>query len=105
MRTKAQGPPSTAKAERAHRVLTLHTSKSIALIQMDVGHQKIGRKILYLHGWKARPEHTTPEEISITQEVVIQIEAEAGAETQIDLCIICFTREIQTIRQGTAPSF
>jgi hypothetical protein len=32
------------------------------------------------------------------QEAVIQIEAEVGGETKIDLCIACFTREIQTIR-------
>jgi hypothetical protein len=44
-----------------------------------------------------KAECTTPEEIT-TQEVVIQIKAEAGAETKIDLCIACFIREIQTIR-------
>jgi archaellin len=71
---------------------------------MDVGHQKIGRKILDLHDWKARVGHTSPEEITTTQEVVIQIKAEAGAETKIDLCIVYFTRKIQTIGQGTASS-
>jgi hypothetical protein len=45
MRMKAQGQPSTTKAEKAHQVLIPCTSKSIALIQMDVDHQKIGRKI------------------------------------------------------------
>jgi hypothetical protein len=44
MRMKVQDPPSTTRAERAHLILILHTSKSIALIRMDVGLQKIGRK-------------------------------------------------------------
>jgi hypothetical protein len=38
------------------------------------------------------------------QEVIIQINAVVGAKTKTDLCIVCFTREIQTIGQGTAPS-
>jgi hypothetical protein len=71
---------------------------------MDVGHQKIGRKISDLHGWKARVGHTTLEEITTTQEVVIQIKVEVGAKTKINLCIVCFTRKIQTIGQGTVPS-
>jgi hypothetical protein len=61
---------------------------------MDADHQKIRRKISDLRDRKTRVEHTTLEEITTTPEVVIQIEAEAGAETKIDLCIICFMREI-----------
>jgi hypothetical protein len=93
MRTKVQDLPSTEKAERAHQILTLHTNKSIALIQMDVDHRKIGRKISDLRGSKARAERTTPEEITTIQEVVIQIEAEAETETKIDLCIACSTKK------------
>jgi hypothetical protein len=58
---------------------------------------EIGRKIVDLSGWKARAEHTTLEEITTTQDAVIQIEAEAGTETKTDLCIVYFTREIHTI--------
>jgi hypothetical protein len=50
MRMKIQDPPSTTKVESAHQILIPHTSKSIALIQMDVDHQKIERKILDLSG-------------------------------------------------------
>jgi hypothetical protein len=38
----------------------------------------------------------TPEEIT-TQEVVIQIEVEAGGEIKADFCIACFTSKAQTI--------
>jgi hypothetical protein len=72
---------------------------------MDADHRKIGRKISDLHGRKVRAEHTTPEEITTTQEAVIEIEAEGGTETKTDICIVCFMREIQTIKQETAPSF
>jgi hypothetical protein len=41
-----------------------------------------------------RAEHTTPEEITTTQEAVIEIEAEGGTETKTDICIVCFMREI-----------
>jgi hypothetical protein len=67
-----------------------------------VGHQKIGRKISDLRGWKVKIENTTLEGITNTQEVVIQIGVEAGAETKTSLYIAYSTREIQTIRQGTA---
>jgi hypothetical protein len=50
MRTKVQVPLSIVKVERTHHIPILHTSKSIALIQMDVDHQKIGRKISDLRG-------------------------------------------------------
>jgi hypothetical protein len=68
------------------------------------GHRKIRRKFLDLRGWRERAEHATPEEITTTQEVVIQIEAEAGAETKTDLYIVCFMRQIQIIEQGIVPS-
>jgi hypothetical protein len=48
-RMKVRDPLSTVKVERTHQVLIPHTSKSIALIQTDVGHRKIGRKILDFH--------------------------------------------------------
>jgi hypothetical protein len=86
MRTKAQDPISIVKSVRTHQISIPHTSKSIALIRTDVGHWKIMRK-----------------EIT-TQEVDIQIEAEVGGETKTDLCIACFTREIQTIVQEIIPS-
>jgi hypothetical protein len=64
---------------------------------MDVGHQKIGRKMSDLRSQKARAEQTTPEGITTNQEAVIQVGAKAGAEIRTDLCIACFMREIQTI--------
>jgi hypothetical protein len=45
MRTKVQDLISTAKVERTYQILTLHTSKSIALIRTDAAHRKIRRKI------------------------------------------------------------
>jgi hypothetical protein len=96
MRMKVQDPLSTTKAERTHRILILHTSKSIALIQIDAGHRKIARKFSHLRGKKAKAE-CIPSEETTTQEAVIQIEAEVRGETKIDLCISCFMREIQTI--------
>jgi hypothetical protein len=77
---------------------------SIALIRMDEGLRKIGRKISDPHGWKARAERTTPEEITTTQEAIIQIKAEAGTGAKTDLGIACSMRETQTTGQGTAPS-
>jgi hypothetical protein len=71
---------------------------------MDEGLRKIGRKISDPHGWKAIAERTTPEEITITQEVIIQIEAEAGTGAKTDLGIACSMRETQTTGQGTGPS-
>jgi hypothetical protein len=50
MKMKVQDLPSTTKVERVHQILISHTSKSIALIQMDAGYQKIGRKISDLRG-------------------------------------------------------
>jgi hypothetical protein len=47
---KVQDPPNIAKAERTYQILTPHTSKSIALIQMDVGQKKTRSKISDLHG-------------------------------------------------------
>jgi hypothetical protein len=70
---------------------------------MDAYHQKIGRKISDLCGQKARAEHTILEKITTTQEVVIQVKTEAGAETKTYLCIVYFMREIQSIGQGTVP--
>jgi hypothetical protein len=54
-----------------------HT-KSTALTQMDVDHQKTRREILDLRGQKARIEHTTPKETITTLEAAIQAEGEAG---------------------------
>jgi hypothetical protein len=103
MRMKAQDPISIVKSVRTHQISIPHTSKSIALIRTDVGHWKIGRKFLDLRSSKAKAELILPKEIT-TQEADIQIEAEVGGETKTDLCIACFTREIQTIVQETIPS-
>jgi hypothetical protein len=103
MRMKAQDPISIVKSVRTHQISIPHTSKSIASIQTDVGHWKIGRKFSDLHSSKAKAELILPKEIT-TQEADIQIEAEVGGETKTDLCIACFTREIQTIVQETIPS-
>jgi hypothetical protein len=93
MKTKVQDPLSTVKAEGTHQILAPYTSKSIALIQTDVGHQKIGRK---------KTELIRPKEIT-TQEAVIQIEAEAGGDTKTDLYTACFMRDTQTMVRETIP--
>jgi hypothetical protein len=93
MRMKVQDPPNTTRVERAHRILILRTSKSIALIQMYVGPPgELGEKILDLRIQRAKTERTPRKEIT-TQDAVIQIEAEVGGETKIDLCIACSTSE------------
>jgi hypothetical protein len=80
--------------------LTPHTSRSTTSIQMDADHTKTRRKILDLRGQKARTKHMTPRETITTPKAAIQAEATAGAETKIDLYIVSFTRETQTIREG-----
>jgi hypothetical protein len=84
--------------------LTPHISRSTTSIQVDADHRKTGRKISDLRARKMRTEHTTLKETTTTLEADIQPEAEAGAETKIDLHIAYFMRERQTIGQGIVPS-
>jgi hypothetical protein len=56
------------------------THKHVHSIDSDVcGPPKNWEKNSDLHGWKVRAEHTTPEEITTTQEAVIQIKAKVAS--------------------------
>jgi hypothetical protein len=71
---------------------------------MGADHQKIGRKILDLHGQNVRIGHMILKKIATKPEVVTQDEAEVGAKFRTDLFIACSTRETLIIGQGTVPS-
>jgi hypothetical protein len=77
-----------------------HTSKFIALTQMDAGLQRIERKISDLHTRKAITECTTPKEITSKPEAATPVEAEAGVKVKKCLSIACSTRKTLTIGQG-----
>jgi hypothetical protein len=104
MITKVQGHSSTARAKKAHRVLMHHRNKFTASTQMDAEHLIIGRKILDLHGKKARIERMILGEIITKPEVATQVEAMVRAELKTDLSIACSTKETLTIGQGIVPS-
>jgi hypothetical protein len=104
MRMKVQVHSSIEKSERAHQVLMPPTNKSIASTQMDVDHQKIGRKISDLHGQKATTECMITREIITNLGVSTQAEAEAKAKAKTNLSIASSTKEILTIGQGTILS-
>jgi hypothetical protein len=60
-RTKPQDPPSTTEAGKIQRASSIQPSKSITLILMCVGPQKIERKILGLRSQKTEIKPSTPE--------------------------------------------
>jgi hypothetical protein len=71
---------------------------------MGADHQKIGRKILDLHGEKVGTWHVTLEKTATKPEVVTLVKDEARAEFMIDLFIACSMRETLIIGQGIVPS-
>jgi hypothetical protein len=103
-RTKFQGHSSTARAKKAHQVLSHLTDKFTASTRMDVDHRKIGRKISNLRGQKARIGRMILEKIATKLEAGTQIEAVVGAEFKTNLFTVCSTKETLTIGQATVPS-
>jgi hypothetical protein len=104
MRMKIQGYSSTARAKKAHLVLTHLIDKFTVLTRMGVDHRKIGRKISDLSSRKLRVGHMILEKIATKPEVATQIEAAVGAEVKTSLSIACSTKETLIIRQETVPS-
>jgi hypothetical protein len=71
---------------------------------MDPDHDKTGRKFLDLRSQKAGIGTSTLKEITTTLEAATRVEDEARIKAKTGLCTACFTREIQTIRQGIVLS-
>jgi hypothetical protein len=103
VRMKAQGHSSIEKAKKAHQVLTYLTDKFIALTWMGVGHQKIRRKTLGLHGQKVREGYMIQEEIIVKLAVAMQIEVVAGVECKTGPSTACYTKETPTIGREIVP--
>jgi hypothetical protein len=101
---KVQGNSSTARAKKAHQVLTHLIDKFTISTRMGADHLKIGRKILDLHSQKVRTGHMILEKITTKPEVVTQVDAEAWAKFRTNLYIACSMRETLIITQGTVPS-
>jgi hypothetical protein len=96
MSTKGQDPPSTVKAERTHQISTLHTRKFIALIQMDVDHQKIGRKKFRSPRLESESRTYTPRR-EYHPRGGYSSQGRGRGETKTYLRIAYFMREIHTI--------
>jgi hypothetical protein len=92
MRTKVQDPLSIVKAERTHQILIPHTSKYIALIRMDVDHQKIRRKKFKPRQLENESRTYTPRR-DYNPRGGYSNRGRGRGKTKIDLCIACFTRE------------
>jgi hypothetical protein len=99
MRMKVQDHLSIARSKNMQPVLTRPPNKFTAYALKEANLWRTGRKTSDLHDRKLRAECMTQDKIISKTEVTTPIRAEAGAEINKSLCIVCFMREILTIKQ------